>query len=57
LLETRTRPVDAIASEVGYQDSTFFSRLFRRRTALTPAQYRRRFGALSTQLRNAARRT
>lgn len=54
LLETTARPVDDIAHEVGYQDSSFFSRLFKRKTALTPAQYRRRFGALSEQLRSAA---
>ncbi len=54
LLETTARPVEDIANDVGYQDSTFFSRLFKRKTALTPAQYRRRFGALSRQLRNAA---
>jgi transcriptional regulator GlxA family with amidase domain len=56
MLETTALPVDDIAHEVGYQDSSFFGRLFRRKTALTPAQYRRRFGALSEQLRSAAAR-
>jgi transcriptional regulator GlxA family with amidase domain len=55
LLETTALPVEAIAVEVGYQDTSFFGRLFRREVALTPAQYRRRFGALDRQLRGAAR--
>lgn len=54
MLESTALPVEAIAGEVGYQDASFFSRLFRRKVALTPAQYRRRFGALSEQLRQAA---
>ncbi len=54
LLETTALPVEAVAVGVGYQDASFFSRLFRRRVALTPAQYRRRFGALDRQLRRAA---
>jgi outer membrane protein assembly factor BamC len=33
----------------------FFSRLFRRKVALTPAQYRRRFGTLASRLDEAAR--
>jgi transcriptional regulator GlxA family with amidase domain len=54
MLEATELPVEAIAVEVGYQDASFFGRLFRRKVALTPAQYRRRFGALSTQFRQAA---
>src|SRR5690606_2564878 len=50
LLETTGQPVDTIASEVGYGDSSFFSRLFRRKVGLTPAQYRRRFKALRRAL-------
>jgi transcriptional regulator GlxA family with amidase domain len=46
MLETTDTPVEAIALEVGYQDPTFFGRLFRRRVAMTPALYRRRFGTL-----------
>ena len=53
MLEASELPVEAIALEVGYQDASFFGRLFRRKVALTPAQYRRRFGALNTQLRRA----
>jgi len=53
LLESTALPVEAIALEVGYQDASFFGRLFRRKVALTPAQYRRHFGALGAQLRAA----
>jgi AraC-like DNA-binding protein len=37
---------EAVAFEVGYEDAGFFRRLFRRHVQLTPAQYRKRFGAL-----------
>jgi transcriptional regulator GlxA family with amidase domain len=46
LLETTDDTLDRLAERVGYEDATFFSRLFRRSVGLTPAQYRRRFGAL-----------
>ena len=54
MLEAGDLPVEAVALEVGYQDASFFGRLFRRKVALTPAQYRRRFGALGRQLRRVA---
>jgi transcriptional regulator GlxA family with amidase domain len=57
LLETTPMPVEAVALEVGYQDASFFGRLFRRKVALTPAQYRRRFGALDAQLRRIVTRS
>jgi transcriptional regulator GlxA family with amidase domain len=50
MLETSEESVEAIASEVGYEDAGFFSRLFKRRVNLTPAQYRRRFGGLRRAL-------
>jgi transcriptional regulator GlxA family with amidase domain len=50
MLESGDAPVEAVALEVGYQDASFFGRLFRRRVGLTPAQYRRRFGQLSRRL-------
>lgn len=50
LLETGNDTIEAIANAVGYEDAAFFSRLFRRRVALTPAQYRRRFGAMRRAL-------
>lgn len=53
MLEASDLPVEAIALEVGYQDASFFGRLFRRKVALTPAQYRRRFQPLAQRLRAA----
>lgn len=46
MLEAGNAPIEAIANEVGYEDAGFFSRLFRRNVGLTPAQYRKRFGAM-----------
>lgn len=43
-------PVEAVAVTVGYQDASFFGRLFHRKVGLTPGQYRRRFGALHRTL-------
>ena len=43
LLEASTLPVDEISVDVGYEDASFFRRLFKRRTSLTPSQYRRMF--------------
>ena len=43
MLETADEPIEVVAAEVGYQDGSFFSRLFRRRVGMTPAHYRRRF--------------
>jgi transcriptional regulator GlxA family with amidase domain len=54
MLGSGRSPVEAIAHEVGYQDSAFFGRLFRRRTGLTPGQYRRRFGGLRSRLDQAS---
>lgn len=54
LLEVTDLPVEAIAGEIGYEDGSFFGRLFRRRVGLTPAQYRRRFGSLRKVLEEGA---
>ena len=43
LLETGQMPVDDISVEVSYEDPSFFRRLFKRLTGLTPSQYRRMF--------------
>ena len=43
LLETTKVPVEEISYEVGYEDASFFRRLFKRLTGLTPSQYRRMF--------------
>jgi len=42
-LETSDRAVDAISAAVGYEDASFFRRVFKRRTGLLPLQYRRLF--------------
>jgi transcriptional regulator GlxA family with amidase domain len=52
MLETGDLPIEAIANEVGYEDSSFFGRLFRRKVGITPAQYRLRFGALRKAIRS-----
>jgi transcriptional regulator GlxA family with amidase domain len=56
MLETGSAPVEAIAREVGYEDAGFFSRLFRRKVRLTPAQYRKRFGSLRRAVQTGAGR-
>jgi len=43
LLESGQLPVDEISVAVSYEDPSFFRRLFKRRTGLTPSQYRRMF--------------
>lgn len=46
LLERDGAPVQSIAAEVGYEDVAFFRRLFRRLTAMSPAEYRAHFAPL-----------
>lgn len=43
LLESSDQAVDEICYEIGYEDASFFRRLFKRRTGVAPAQYRRVF--------------
>lgn len=50
MLEAGDLPIETVAREVGYEDSGFFNRLFRRHVNLSPAQYRKRFGALRRTL-------
>ena len=50
MLETSELAFEAVALEVGYEDASFFGRLFRRKVGLTPAQYRKRFGQLRKAL-------
>ncbi len=44
-LERSEDPVDDVGFAVGYADPTFFRRLFKRVTGLTPAAYRRMYAA------------
>ena len=54
ILETTDTAVEAVANEVGYEDPSYFGRLFKRTVGLTPAQYRKRFGGLRKVLEQAA---
>lgn len=46
LLEAGGLPVDEISHAVGYEDASFFRRLFKRLVGLTPSEYRRMFGGV-----------
>ena len=46
LLEQGELPIDEVSAAVGYLDISFFRRLFKRLTGLTPSQYRRMFQPL-----------
>lgn len=50
MLEGSDRAMEEIALEVGYEDSGFFSRLFRRQVGMTPSHYRKRFGSMRKAL-------
>ena len=41
-----SRGIDDVGADVGYEDPTFFRRLFKRRAGLTPAAYRRKFASM-----------
>lgn len=42
LLKITPDPIEAIALQVGYEDITFFRRLFKRAVGVSPMNYRRR---------------
>jgi transcriptional regulator GlxA family with amidase domain len=48
LLEGGAETVDDVGHAVGYEDPTFFRRLFKRTTGMTPAAYRRRFAPIAS---------
>ena len=47
MLETGDEATDIIASSLGYEDPTFFRRLFKKRTGTTPGRYRQRFRSIA----------
>jgi transcriptional regulator GlxA family with amidase domain len=50
MLETSELPIDEISADVGYLDCSFFRRLFKRLTGLTPSNYRRMFQVSAFQI-------
>jgi transcriptional regulator GlxA family with amidase domain len=46
LIETECAGIDQVGFGVGYEDPTFFRRLFKRRAGLTPGAYRRKFTSI-----------
>jgi len=48
LLELGRQPVDDVGQAVGYEDPTFFRRLFKRTTSMTPSAYRRKYASIAT---------
>ncbi|MDF0601368.1 helix-turn-helix domain-containing protein [Psychromarinibacter sp. C21-152] len=50
MLETTGQSVEEIAVAVGYEDDSFFRRLFRRKVGLTPRAYRQRFQSVRVAL-------
>jgi transcriptional regulator GlxA family with amidase domain len=55
LLETTARSADEIGADVGYEDLSFFRRLFKRLTGLRPGEYRRMFENVGAAGQHAAR--
>jgi transcriptional regulator GlxA family with amidase domain len=53
MLESDDASIESVAAEVGYRDASFFTRLFRRKVMMSPVEYRRRFGALRSRLRES----
>jgi AraC-like DNA-binding protein len=46
IIERDAGGIDDVAYEVGYEDPTFFRRLFKREVGLTPAAYRRKYSSI-----------
>ena len=46
IIEQDAGGIDDVAYQVGYEDPTFFRRLFKREVGLTPAAYRRKFSSI-----------
>jgi transcriptional regulator GlxA family with amidase domain len=56
LLESDEQPVEAVGAAVGYEDASFFRRLFRRTTGVSPGEYRRMFQPLMENAAHAVKR-
>ncbi|MNY66394.1 Transcriptional activator NphR [compost metagenome] len=48
LLESGDLGIEEIANQVGYQNASSFTRLFRQQVGATPAAYRSRFASTAT---------
>ena len=46
LLETTLAPIDDVSAEVGYEDPSYFRRLFKRKAGISPAKYRVKFQSI-----------
>lgn len=51
LLEDPLRSAAEVASMVGYEDASYFARAFKKRTGMTPTQYRREAARLAREVR------
>jgi len=49
-IETTPISVDEISFKVGYEDPSFFRRVFKRITGMTPSSYRRKFAVVGVKL-------
>lgn len=49
IIETESCGLDDVGYRAGYEDPTFFRRLFKRESGLTPAAYRKKFAGLCRQ--------
>ena len=54
LLHAGTLPIKEIARQCGWEDEYYFSRLFKRRTGLTPGEFRRGAGRRTTKKNSLA---
>jgi len=50
LLETGSEPIEEVARQVGYEDTSSFRQLFRRLVGMPPGEYRRKFRVPETML-------
>lgn len=48
MLEDGARSVQSVGTAVGYGDTAFFRRLFKRHTGMTPAEYRENFAGMAS---------